>query len=285
MIGELLRSTGLEPLDAELLMAHVLSRDRTWVFAHPEALLSEIEQKAFLDLVTRRQQRVPIAYLLGEQEFYGRPFTVDPHVLIPRPSTEALIDEVKRLLDRKHQYTSILVFPPLTPTDTGIVIFTYLKQALSTIPSPASIIDVGTGSGCIGITIALEIPEIHVIGTDTSKNALKVARENAVRHRIYDRISFQQSDLLADNLMEHANFETPFLVVSNPPYLPEGTPLPPDVLNYEPHSALFAGPDGMDVLRPLFAQCIEQPQCIGCVLECRSEQAATLARQLSNSAV
>jgi len=168
-------------------------------------------------LVARRAGHEPIAYIAGQREFYGRTFAVSPDVLIPRPDTETVVDAALECLVE-------LARPPL-------------------------VVDVGTGSGCLAITLACERPGIRMVATDTSAAALSVARQNADRLAGPHRIQFREGSLLAGLV------ETPDGIVSNPPYVRvrERAALPREVLEFEPASALFAGPDGLDVMRALIA--------------------------------
>jgi release factor glutamine methyltransferase len=270
-IQEVLGKAEIDRLDAEILLSFVLHRDRGWLLGHSQELLTQDQKKLFESHVTRRKKHEPIAYILGEKAFYGRKFFVDRRVLIPRPSTEILIDEVKRI----YQYTSTPVNSPrtkITPADSEIVILAHFKEhySLPTTHYPL-IVDVGTGSGCIGITLALEIPEAKILCTDISEDALDVAKKNVKRFEVHDRITFQRFPYLPYVP------DLPYLLVSNPPYIPSGTPLPPNVLNFEPHEALFAGPEGMDVLSPLVKQALHDGHCLGFILECREEQAKKIS--------
>lgn len=166
--------------------------------------------------VARRARHEPVAYIVGEREFFGRPFRVTPDVLIPRPETELLVSAT---LDRLTGRTGA------TPL----------------------VVDVGTGSGCVAVSLACELAGVRLVATDVSAAALEIARENARRHSVQNRIDLRAGPLLGG--LE----ETPDVIVSNPPYIrdAERRALPPDVVEYEPHQALFAGPDGLDVIRPL----------------------------------
>ena len=202
-------------LDAEVLLAHVLERDRAWLYAYPEHPLSPSQLSTYQSLISRRAQREPVAYLTGHKEFYGLDFTVTSDVLIPRPETEHL---VQRAIHRGAASSSSL-----------------------------TIADVGTGSGAIGVTLAAHLPEAHIIAIDTSYPALAVAQLNAVRHGVANRVSFLQGDLLAP-------VRGPVdLVVANPPYLsrPELAAAPPEVSCWEPRAALDGGSDGLSVIRRL----------------------------------
>ena len=199
-------------LDAELLLRDVLTWDRTtWLTRHDEPVAADTAI-AFARLVERRAAREPVAYLRGWQEFYGRVFAVGPGVLIPRPETELVVE-------------------------AGLA-------AIADLDAPR-ILDIGTGSGCLAVTLAAERPRARVTATDVSSEALARARENAARFAVSARVVF----IHAAGVGGHAG---PFdLVVSNPPYVPEGdrAGLQPEVRRHEPAVALFAGVDGLDVVR------------------------------------
>jgi release factor glutamine methyltransferase len=198
-------------LDAELLARHVLGWERaTWVMRQHEEASPEFDD-AFSDLVARRVRREPIAYIRARQEFFGREFLVTPAVLIPRPETELLIDE------------ALLLLPALG-----------FSRSLT-------VIDIGTGSGCLAVTLALEYPKARYVATDSSEAALSVARANARQHGVVDKIEFVRGQYFA-------GLNGPFnLVITNPPYVAEAErpALAPEVTEYEPGSALFGGQDGL----------------------------------------
>lgn len=202
--------------DAELLLLHVLGATRTLLFTDGSRTASDRELAEFHSLLERRLLGEPIQYILGGQEFYGLPLKVTPAVLIPRPETELLVEAVLARL----------------PKDL-----------------PLRIVDVGTGSGAIALAVAKHLPLAKVIALDLSEAALAVARENAERLRLHDRLRFVRSDLLA-NLDGEAQFDA---VLSNPPYIPEShrTSLHRQVREFEPAMALFAGVEGLDVYRRL----------------------------------
>jgi release factor glutamine methyltransferase len=202
--------------DAELILAHVLGCDSTALLTHPERPLSAQEEDGFESLLKRRLANEPVQYLTGEQEFYGLLFEVSPDVLIPRPETEHLVEAVLERFDRE---------------------------------ANPRIVDVGTGSGAIAVAIAHALPRSQVTAVDSSPEALVVARSNAERHGVMDRMSFLQSDLLA--AAERTQFD---VVVSNPPYVADGEVLEPQVAHYEPHSALYAGPTGLEIYERLIPQ-------------------------------
>jgi release factor glutamine methyltransferase len=201
-------------ISADLLLGLVLACDRVRILSHPEEVLSDDNWVRFRELVSRRLKGEPLQYLRGEQEFFGLSFEVTPDVLIPRPETETLVEKAIKLIQEHF-------------------------------PSGCKFLDVGTGSGCIAITIAHEVPSSIPFATDLSMPTLRIARRNAARHRTCVR--FIQSDLL------ECFPARPCLdfILSNPPYvaLEECDTLPSEVRNYEPHDALFGGDSGMEVYR------------------------------------
>ena len=203
-------------LDAELVVAHALEIERIGLYLDLHRPLVDSERRRIRSLVARRRQREPVAYIVGHKDFYGRRFFVNSSVLIPRPDTETLVE-----------------------------------QALLCLPAEGEqcVLDVGTGSGIVAITIALERPSASVTATDISEAALAVARANAQHHGAHDRIRFERVDLFA--------VETRYdLIVSNPPYVEQGVlaGLEPEVRDHEPTLALDGGPDGFRVLRGLLRE-------------------------------
>jgi release factor glutamine methyltransferase len=208
--------------EAALLARFVLGWDAAAWLTHQREPAPSGFQESFDRLIARRVSREPIAYLTGEREFYGRPFFVTPSVLVPRPETEFVIDAAVGLARAR-------------------------QTGGSGRRSEIVIVDIGTGSGCIAITLALELPQARVIATDSSAEALRVAEENARRHGVADRVEFRHGPFLA-------GYADPVdVVVSNPPYVPESdrASLAPEVARFEPAAALFAGQDGLDVIRAL----------------------------------
>jgi release factor glutamine methyltransferase len=205
--------------DAEVLLAHLLGWDQAALLTHPERLLSPTEADQFESMLSRRLASEPVQYITEVQEFFGLPFEVSPAVLIPRPETEHLVEAVLERFGRE---------------------------------SSPRIVDVGTGSGAIAVALAHTIPRSQVTAVDLSSAALEVAQRNAERHGVLERVTLLQSDLLAD--LKGADFE---VVVSNPPYIAEGEVLEPQVFNYEPRSALYAGPTGLEVYERLIPQARE----------------------------
>jgi release factor glutamine methyltransferase len=203
-------------LTAELVLAHVLSVEREYLYAHDDRVLSEQELQMLEDRLYDRISGVPLQYIVGRQEFYGRYFRVNPAVLIPRPETEYIIEAVLELQGTK-----------------GLP------------PRPLSIIDVGTGSGCIAVTLALELPGTNVFAGDVSFEALLVARENAAT--LGAPVRFVSMDVL-DALQTRFDF-----IVSNPPYVrrSELSRLQREVREHEPHVALFSPEDELAIYRRL----------------------------------
>jgi len=205
-------------LEAEILLAHARHCPRIQLYVHYNEPLSDDERGVMRDLVRRRAQSEPVAYLVGHREFFGLNFRVTPDVLIPRPETETLVLEL----------------------------ITAVKQHPG-----ARILDLGTGSGCIAVSAAVNAPDAALTAIDISAAALGIARENAARHGVADRIRFLEGDLFAP-FEAGDRFD---VIVSNPPYVMDGEmdTLPADVRLHEPALALRAGPDGLDVIARLIA--------------------------------
>ncbi|MGB2621884.1 MAG: peptide chain release factor N(5)-glutamine methyltransferase [Candidatus Acidiferrum sp.] len=244
-------------LAAEILLLHTLGRDRTWLYAHPEELISESDTQRFHKLLSRRANGEPTQHLTGKQEFWGLEFEVTPDVLIPRPETEHLIEvALDRLAVRE-----IRAGRKQTLTGEGL-----------------EIADVGTGSGCIAIALANELPGARIVATDISPAALAIARRNAARHNLSDRIQFLESNLL-DGATVGARYIVPLqrdpaantedespvpthqplffdLIVSNPPYIGrrESESLMREVRDHEPEIALYGGEEGYEFYAGLIAQ-------------------------------
>jgi release factor glutamine methyltransferase len=205
-------SANLATLDAEVLARQVLGWDRARFLADRNENATSVFLLQYEPLVARRERREPVSYILGTREFWGLPFEVGPDVLIPRQETEFIVEEALALVGKD---------------------------------SHPVIVDVGTGSGCIGISLAREIPGARVIASDVSKHALDVARRNAARHNVAHRITFVETSFL-DGIEAGVD-----IIVSNPPYVPSVSErgLTPEVRDYEPSVALFGGEDGLDGLR------------------------------------
>ena len=233
-----LKASGVAPdaarIDATLLCRHLLGwTTAEWLARwHQDAPAGFSEQLA--DLAARRARHEPIAYLVGTREFYGRPFRVTHAVLIPRPETEDVVEQALVELGSLGSSGSIGSLGSLGPAPPR---------------SKRLVIDIGTGSGCLAVTLALEWPGARIVATDISSEALEVANSNAEALGA-ERIEFQQID---DASFVPADLPPADLIVSNPPYVPERdrASLAPDVADFEPPHALFAGPDGLDVIRRL----------------------------------
>ncbi len=229
-------------LDTEVLLAHVLGWNRARLYARPEHPLTQAEQDAFLSAVQRRAQHEPVPYIVGHREFYRLDFVVDRRVLIPRPETELLVGKALDIALRQEAGRG----QPL-------------------------LADVGTGSGIIAVSLAVNLPRAIVYGTDTSPDALAVAAANAARHKVADRVH-----LLPGDLMQPVP-ERVHIITANLPYIPAGRlpGLAPDVVEYEPLSALDGGPDGLQPIRRLLAQAGEWLLPEGAtILEIGAEQGA-----------
>lgn len=248
-----------ERLDAEVLLSKALNRERTWILAHTDYSLDPKEEQLWNEWAARRKRGEPVAYITGEKEFYGRIFAVDSSVLIPRPATEILVECTLKILQGEK-------VPHITHADTDIVIATDIWGDVSTIQQ---IVDIGTGSGCMAVTIACEKRGINIVATDISGAALAIAQKNADRYGVSDRIEYIQG-FGVDPLL---HLTEPFLIVTNPPYIPEGMQLMQDVEDFEPEEALFSGDDGAELIRMIVKGAHAHPQCIGLVMECRQEQA------------
>lgn len=251
-ITEALNTVDIDRLDAEVLLAYHLHKNREWLLAHPE---EEIDIRGFIKMVNRRKLNEPVAYIVGSQEFYGRDFSVDPRVLIPRPSTERLVDLTLDFLDDGED--------KIRELDIKIM---GVAKKFGDLSDVKLIVDLCTGSGCIAITLVFETTK-KIIATDISSDALEVAKQNATKHGVLDRIDFRLGDL-ADPLSDIAE---PFIIVSNPPYIPQEEELMPDVADFEPHLALFSGVDGSDAVKKICQNAQQNPLCRGCVVECRTE--------------
>jgi release factor glutamine methyltransferase len=223
-------------LAAELLLMHSLGRDRAWIYAHPEAELEAAKREQYFFLIARRASGVPTQHLTGHQEFWGLEFEVTPDVLIPRPETEHVIEVALERLGVGSEAGS-----PRRKEEFRIA-------------------DVGTGSGCIAIALAHELPGAHVFATDISAAALEVARRNASRHGVASRIDFVECNLV--DFLFHESRVTSHesrrldLIVSNPPYIgrQELATLPREIREHEPAVALFGGETGTEIYAPLIAQ-------------------------------
>jgi release factor glutamine methyltransferase len=228
-----LTAAGIAPaeasLDADVLARHVLGWDRARMLSDSLGEPPESFAKAYGEVIERRSRREPVSHITGYREFWGLDFEVTPDVLTPRPETELIVEEA---------------------------IAWFSKSA-----APRVMADVGTGSGCLAVALALEFPSTFVLATDISGAALDVARRNAVRHGVNDRIAFLRTGFMPP-------VPEVDLVVSNPPYIPrrDMANLPPEVRDYEPAVALFGGENGLEIYPRLFEEAKRQTARNGCLI-------------------
>ncbi len=246
---EYLKEHGSESprLDAEVLLAHALGCQRIQLYTSFEETPSEPSRAAFRELVRRRAEGAPVAYLVGRREFYSLSFRVTPDVLIPRPETELLVIAV---LDLARSSSPLPTDVRSAPGEGQGV------RAVVSAAAALAIADIGTGSGIIAVCLARHLPCCRVTAIDISPAALAVARDNAEEHGVADRIDFLESDLLAA-VPAGRQFD---FIVSNPPYVTaaEMEKLAADVRKFEPRSALLAGPQGTEVIARLIPQAAER---------------------------
>jgi release factor glutamine methyltransferase len=212
-------------LNAEILMTFALGRERSYLFAHPEHELTPEEQSRYDEVITQRAQGCPTQYITGHQEFWGLDLLVSPAVLIPRPETEHVVETVLELVQEHYREHHERI----------------------------RIVDVGTGSGCIALALATELPQAEIHACDVSDEALDMARVNAARLGWGSRVLMRKSDLLS--VYEQGTFD---FVVSNPPYVgeAEADKVQKQVKDFEPKIAVFSGSEGMDIYRRLLPQAL-----------------------------
>ena len=229
-------------LDAELLLSHVLGVDPAYLIAHDEKKPGFFARRRFKKLVARRKKGEPVAYLRGHREFYGLDFQVNEHVLVPRPDTELLVE-----------------------------------AALEVIQPGDLLLDVGTGSGCIPISILKRVPELKAMATDISASALEVAKLNAKKHDVFSRMRFFHSNLLKDVDLSMLEWKS-LVVTANLPYVPKNYQVNVET-KFEPQIALYGGDDGLDVYWRLLEELVPlKPRVI--LLECYDFQKAILADKI-----
>jgi release factor glutamine methyltransferase len=206
---------GSAPFEAQLMLAYALHRDRVWLTVHRDLTVNAAGRSRFERMVRARITRRPLQQILGETEFYGYRVFVDRRVLIPRPETELLVEQVTQRWQ----------------------------------PWYRAILDIGTGSGCIAVALAKQLPRARITGTDISARALEVARKNVAYHRLLGRIKLVKADLLPAGRTKYD------VVISNPPYIPSRKTfaLQPEVSQFEPVAALDGGVDGLDFYRRIIA--------------------------------
>jgi release factor glutamine methyltransferase len=249
-VGEWLRKTStrlasiseVPSLEAQVIMAHILQESRTWIIAHQEATIMESKLEKLNYLAHGRLSGEPLPYLLGHWEFYGLDFLIDKNVLIPRPETELLVDQALQYLEQKKD---------------------------------AHVIDVGTGSGCIAISIARHTHIKHMLATDISFSALQIAAKNCTRYNLDGRISLLQCDLLS------AVAEQFDLICANLPYIPNHTLNLLSVSEHEPRLALDGGVAGTDPIEKLLQQAQSRIKPGGQILLEIEETTASVCKQLA----
>ena len=234
-------------LDAEIILAHTLRKPRTFLHAHGDELLTDRQLEIADARLQLRLDRTPVAYIVGHKEFYGRPFRVSPATLIPRPESEMIIALLKELL----------------PSTASL-----LRE------TPKRLVDVGAGSGCLGITAKLEFPELNVTLLDISRHALKVAETNATQ--LHADVETLQSDLLASFPF------APDITLANLPYVDPAWERSPET-NYEPELALFANDDGLYLINKLITQASSRLKSNGLLLlEADPRQHAAIIKTAKN---
>ncbi len=236
-------------LDAQVLLAEVTKRPRPWLLAHPEAPLSESHLQAIDHAVSRLRSGIPLPYVIGHWEFYNLCFHLEPTVLIPRPETELLVDQAIQWL--RHN------------------------------PSRRHVADIGTGSGCIAISLAVNIPDLRATAVDISPAALAVARHNARWHGVHQRVAFVASNLFSSLATHAPRFD---LICANLPYIPTPTLKTLKVFGREPRQALDGGKDGLDLIREFLRQAPDWISPGGILLleiEARQGEAAAQLAQAS----
>lgn len=238
-------------LDASVLLARIVERPRSWILAHPELTLTDEQQTQLQSSLARLENGEPFPYVLGRWEFFGLEFEVTPDVLIPRPETELLVEKAIAFLQKN--------------------------------PSKINVADIGTGSGAIAVSIAVNVPKANILATDISAKALQVATRNAARHNANQRIEFIESDLLPDQSAIVNRKSKIDLLCSNLPYIPTNTLHHLPVYQREPTLALDGGEDGLDTFRKLLSIVPDRlaPNAL-ILLEIEStlgEQTTQLARQ------
>lgn len=241
--GVQLRRSPSPSLDAEVLLAACLGRDRSKLFAEPRLGLPTARKRQFFQLVRRRASGQPVSYLTGQREFFGLTFRVTRHTLVPRPASELLVE---------------------------------LALELLTADSRQLVADIGTGSGCLAVSLAVHRPRLRLLATDCSLQALRVAEKNAEQFGVRQRIEFRLGSLLGPLKPE----ERPTLLIANLPYLTSRDAMTP-ALRFEPRLALDGGPDGLDHYRLLFVGFINRPKPDWLLCEIDSGQVESFRRLTS----
>ncbi len=218
-------------LDALVLLSDILKKDKSYVLAHPDEDISQTNLTVLNKQINRRLKHEPLAYIRGFSEFYGRNFLVNKHTLIPRPETETMLDLFTKIYNS--QKSPLQKVRPFTERENVIL----------------NVIDVGTGSGVIGIDVKLEHPELTVFATDISTECLKIAKQNSELHNTH--ITYLRGDLLEPILS--VGLAPQSAILANLPYVPSNYTINQDA-EREPKLAIFGGEDGLDLYRKLFDQ-------------------------------
>lgn len=256
--GKYLKERNIEDpsKEAGLLLSWLLDKDFGYLYAHDDRDLDGFEAERFWNLIERRGNHEPYAYITGRCEFMSIPFEVNPHVLIPRPDTEVLAEAAIYFLGKQEyfrpEFRSLYTLPP-KPSYTGL--------------------DLGTGSGCLAVSIAKLAGNIFFDAVDISRDALETARRNAALNKVDKRINFIESDFLSDSFSSGRKYD---IIVSNPPYIPEGDipSLMASVRNFEPYGALAGGEDGLVFYREIARKAPILLETLGIIaVECGFDQA------------
>ncbi len=256
LTNQLSSTSNSSALEASVLLGHIISKSRTWVLAHPELTLTFEQNEQLKDALARLEQGESFPYVIGHWEFFGLEFEVTPDVLIPRPETELLVEKA----------------------------IAWLKEN----PERRNIADVGTGSGAIAISLAVNIPDANILATDISPYALRVAKQNAAKHKVSDRIEFIECDLLPNSEIVNQKSRID-LLCANLPYIPTETLHKLPVFGREPTLALDGGKDGFKIIQQLMDVTSQHLTSNSLMLfeieETLGKQAITLAEQSFPNAI
>ena len=236
--------TDTPDLDAQVLLAHVLDKPRAWVLAHPETTLTPKQECALEKALQQLEDGVPLPYVLGKWEFFGLEFEVTPEVLIPRPETELLVERTVSWLRLAMKRQAMDIKSAACPG----------RQAREEDWGMLRVFDMGAGSGCIAIALAVNVRNVHIIATDISPTAIDVARQNAKKLGVADRIEFFCCDLFPSQPTFDLRLSTFDLIVANLPYVSTETLRGLRVYGREPTLALDGGADGLDIIRRLLVE-------------------------------
>lgn len=245
-------------VEAEILLSHAWNCDRILLYTRFEQAAPDRVREQMRDLVRRRASNEPVAYLVGHREFHSLKFAVSPAVLVPRPETETLVEEALEFVRGAASPVGEADARPEAGADDG-----GSQPEAPPVARPVSVLDLGTGSGCLAVTIAKRCPSAAIDAVDLSPDAIAIAATNAERHDVSDRVRFLEGDLF-----EPVGGGAYDLIVSNPPYVTtdEMPTLDADVRDHEPHLALDGGADGLDVARRLIADAPQHLRAAGALM-------------------